>query len=482
MFSFKQFILIIEAKIDDLKSSIGQISTEHDPDGKFTEPSDIVDHFHSHNPTGDVNHTRWVVNQYHQGNLKQEDAPSMKDTLTDFNRFRNNLHKKQINQYKTLSDLRDAIRPFSEAKRKQTFTLSNQEFKDVQNGSTLVHESPNVSLYHVHNKEAACALGKDMPWCTSRQDNKNMFDHYNKETNKRFYIAHLPNEQAPYRKLGIGIGANEFQDENNTNISHENLIDLVKRNPELKKIPVLQGSRYAVTEIPEKYPELVKNDLDGMKKMDYTDDQITNLMKHKDPEIRSSIILHPNASSKHADIGIKDKNYDVRLSTLFSKASTEKHFVDAVNSPFSEYRSAIASNPKATKKFIDTLINDNESEVRGSLGKNPNLTKEHIDTLVNDKSGFVRQMIANNPNLTKEHIDKLIKDNDWSVRSWLAENPNLSKEHIDTLMNDESEYVRSSAVGNKNSDKEHIDIGLKDEHPDVVKAAKRRAEKIGIKV
>ena len=109
MKTFKKFL--DEAKIDDYKDSVEKISTDHDNNAQLKEPKKIIDHFHKHNPTGDVNHTKWVVDQYHKGNMKQEDAPSMKDTLNDFNRHKDKLAKKKIEQYKSVSDLRDAIRP-----------------------------------------------------------------------------------------------------------------------------------------------------------------------------------------------------------------------------------------------------------------------------------------------------------------------------------------------------------------------------------
>ena len=44
MLSFKQYILA-EAKIDDYKAQETHIPTDHDPEAKFKNSSDIIDHF-----------------------------------------------------------------------------------------------------------------------------------------------------------------------------------------------------------------------------------------------------------------------------------------------------------------------------------------------------------------------------------------------------------------------------------------------------
>lgn len=64
MKTFKEYLresFLLEAKIDDYKAQETKIPTDHDPDALHKEPTDIVDHFHTHNPTGDVNQTKWTV-------------------------------------------------------------------------------------------------------------------------------------------------------------------------------------------------------------------------------------------------------------------------------------------------------------------------------------------------------------------------------------------------------------------------------------
>ena len=235
----RAYEFLLEAKIDDYINQEQQIATTHDPSAKYQEPADIIKYFHQYNPTGDVNQTRWIISQYKKGQIKQEDAPGMKELLTQFNKYKDKLPLKQIAQYKTQGDLRTALQPFLGTSKSDKQEIERQKSLE---GADLVYHSPNIDFWHVHTEEASKELGKGLPWCTSRRDCRNMFNHYNEKSGGRFYIAQLHNEEFPYRRIGIALGVNEFQDENNENIATDvdTLDALVARNPELKQIKQLQ--------------------------------------------------------------------------------------------------------------------------------------------------------------------------------------------------------------------------------------------------
>ena len=70
MKSFTQFLyeqVLTEAKIDDYKEQEKKIPIDHDENAQFKKPGDIIDHFHSFNPTGDINHTASILtHDYHK--------------------------------------------------------------------------------------------------------------------------------------------------------------------------------------------------------------------------------------------------------------------------------------------------------------------------------------------------------------------------------------------------------------------------------
>jgi t-SNARE complex subunit (syntaxin) len=462
MKTFKQFL--DEAKIDDYKDSVKHISTDHDNNAQLKKPEDIINHFHKHNPTGDVSHTKWVVDQYHKGNMKQEDAPSMKDTLNDFNRHKDKLAKKKIEQYKSVSDLRDAIRPHKGTTKAELGLTKNAE--TVQKGSTLVHDQDGVKLYHVHTKEASKELGKGMPWCTSnRDDSKNMFDHYNEKTKNKFYIAHLPHEQAPYRKLGIGVGANEFQDENNENMTHEDLKALVGRNPSLGKISHLQGARVATTHDHNKHFEnLAKNDPENIKHANLSHETLNKALDDKGQYVRQKAIRHPNATSDHIDKALNDKNELVREKAISHPNATSDHIDKALDDKDAHVRAAAIGHPKATSDHIHKALNDKSEFVRREAIYHPKVTSDHIDKALNDESKGVRRQSITHPNATSDNIHKALDDKTEHVRQKAIEHPKVTSDHIDKALNDKDEFVRRSAIRHPNATSDNIHKALDDKN------------------
>ena len=368
MLRFKQFISLTEAKIDDLMDKTPELNTSHDPDGQFKDKNDIISHIHQHVPNGNIQHTRWAVDQYHKGNFKQEDTPNLKDTLDNFNKHKDSLPKKKIEQYKSLSDLHGALHKVIGDKEQEK---SKDSDRIVNEGSTKVYDSPNLTIHHVHNKEASCELGKGMPWCTSavnkqgKPSSENMFDHYNTTSNGKFYIAHLHNEQHPFRKLGIGIGANEFQDENNEKIDRDRLKDLVARNPELKSSGHLNGASVHITNDVNKHiHDLLDNDRQGVMENQH-------FLNDKSKEIFT--------------------DYKHQLSKAESDYTTDKDDLNELkHSRYSSVRKSLARNTLDTDT-LEHLSKDVHSGVRQEVAKNydtPYQSRYHL--AMNDPVAHVR--------------------------------------------------------------------------------------------
>ncbi len=447
MLRFKHFLMIErflmnESKIDDYKAQERNISTEHDPDAQHKSAADIIDHFHKHTPGGNVQHTRWMMDQYKKGEIKQEDAHDMHDTVKNFEKYKSKLPKKRIEQYKSVSELKTAMHPHKE-KDEEVKAINNSK---VVNGSTVVHNSPNLTAYHVHTTEAAQELGKKdngekLGWCTSIADrSKNMFQHYNEKSRGNFHILHMHKEQFPHRRIG-GVGVNgQFQDENNKTIKGEDFHNLIHRNPELEKIPAIKNSRhYKVQKASD--PTNSKEHLD-------------KLINDKDEDIRAGVAANKSATKEHLDKLIEDESEHVR-NTVF-KNSPHKEHIDkyAITHKDPKIRASVATNPNATKEHLDKLSNDENEDVRTAVAENTS-HKKYLDKLVNDKDHKVRAAVANNPNATKEHFDKLVNDKSEHVRKAVLVN-SPHKEHIDKLNSDESPNIRANIVHTNKNDNEKL--------------------------
>jgi hypothetical protein len=442
MKSFKEYIALEEAKIDDYKAQESSISTEHDPDATIKEPSDIVDHFHAHNPTGDINHTKWVVGQYKKGLIKQEDAPAMKDLLTNFNKFKDKLLKKKIEQYKTHAELQHAIAPHigTSTSEKQSAQIE----KDMDEGTTLVHSTPNMTLRHIHTKEGSIAAskypdGKRPSWCTAREDSQNMFDHYNSRTGGKFFVAHLPNEKPPFHKIGIAVGANEFQDADNTKLEDRRLKTLVDRNPEMKEIPELQGASIHTTK-----PENVEK-------------HIHDLMDNDPEDTRDEIFNNSEKYTKHLKLFHLKKVHDTinQYDDEMEKAEDEDDSVK--NSKFKSVLKELArgtGNPET----LEHLSKHPDDGVKAAVARNYSTPK------------IVRKQFLDHPNpIVRGSVE--LRDFPERIRAETVAketNPSVIAKHV---TGDDSLDVQKAALANTNTGSDALgNIGAISHHPEIHKA------------
>jgi hypothetical protein len=197
MFSFKDFLLLVENRIAGIKDMIKKheeknqskyFDTSFDTHAQHRDTDAIVDHFATHaDPTPNKSNTQWILNRYRSGNFRQEDAPRIHSALSEFAKYKGRLDKKDLNQYKGLSDVEDAVAPHA-----GTFASKGERERVTKTeGADLVHQdSKGLTVHHIKTKEAACLYGKGTMWCTAsdkpelgedRRYEHNMFDHYNKD-------------------------------------------------------------------------------------------------------------------------------------------------------------------------------------------------------------------------------------------------------------------------------------------------------------
>lgn len=107
---------------------------------------------------------------------RTEDLDRLGQDLANFEKFKAQLEKKDINQYKSFSEIFTAIEPFLKPKKKAKPSKEELARADVVD----VYSGPEGWIKIPTTKAAAQYLGRGTRWCTSAS-NSNMFDHYNKD-------------------------------------------------------------------------------------------------------------------------------------------------------------------------------------------------------------------------------------------------------------------------------------------------------------
>lgn len=148
---------------------------------------------------------KWLLNLKRKG-LKNEDLYKANEYLSVFNKVKNKLTKKDINQYKSLPELYNSVKDFIEGNED---TRSKSEItRDIKNnGAEEVYKDDSWLVIVPKTKEAACYYGKGTQWCTAATKGNNYFDFYNNQgtlyividkRNNKKYQFHLESKQYMY--------------------------------------------------------------------------------------------------------------------------------------------------------------------------------------------------------------------------------------------------------------------------------------------
>lgn len=148
---------------------------------------DILNKLMVADPTGaSGKYLQWIVNQYLKGQFKLEDTSRIKKEIETFQSISPKLDKKDINQYKTLPDLYDALKPFEGqevvSNREEDRRLEQQFYETRE--AVLIASTPN-KIVELHSEDAAKYFGRGTKWCTAG-DEDNMFNHYYNAEDEEF--------------------------------------------------------------------------------------------------------------------------------------------------------------------------------------------------------------------------------------------------------------------------------------------------------
>ncbi len=235
MKKYQQFIaecmeFLLEDRLDFLKTSFkDKLTPDHvesfDTHAEHKDAGAIVDHFASKaDPSPNKQHTQWILRQYAQKKFRQEDVGRIHDTLENFDKYKGKLPNKDLNQYKGLTDVRDAVAPHL-----GTFTSNRAEVKAVKHeGAETLHDSPDLNIVKLKTEEAACHYGAGTQWCTAAKHGNNTFFHYNKEG--PLYVVHDKKENKKYQ---FHFESDQFMNENDEPIDIDKLVE---KHPVLMKI------------------------------------------------------------------------------------------------------------------------------------------------------------------------------------------------------------------------------------------------------
>lgn len=476
--------MILEDRIDFLKQQHkDKLSTDHDTLAKIKDSDKIIDHFSKKaDPTTSKNYTQWLIGQYKGQKIRQEDAPQLKSTLSDFEKVKNNLEKKDINQYKDVGELRDAVatqKGSVEKASKEKAASAERKGVDLKK----MYDADGVEGFQIPNKESSVRNygpgGKQgaTTWCTAANSDSNMFNHYKGGK----YTMHFPNGE----KLQFHHQSGQVKDKNDVEIKEgdprfapyeKHISNFIKQTEPLEKGESDISNRFKTYEPDEVEQHLSAHEKflednkdaswrtsphektvnDIAKKAPLSDDQFKRLRELKsDDNWRDSPKQHmyqnPNLTDSQVSTIIGDKHERNRtnpIATLAKNPSTKGENLD---------------------KISDEVLKYSENHDLNNLANNPNLEDRHITRIMKERPEFKRHLALNNnikfsPETQKDYINSGNKIDVYdSDLSHLSQRPDLSPESINHIANSTDRHAVRHLISNPDVQlsKDHIDSILK---------------------
>lgn len=165
----------------------------------------------------------FLATKYANGQFRLEDAERVKNALTQFQQIKKNLPSQDINQFKSIHDLYDAVES-EEPTPSQSKRQQKQKLK--QEGTEVVIKGPGIIILRLLTEQAACYYAAGTKWCTSNEDT---FMSYARKGD--IYVIMVKDQNGNTRKFQFHYSSNQIMDEKDRELSQSD-IKLLSSFPE----------------------------------------------------------------------------------------------------------------------------------------------------------------------------------------------------------------------------------------------------------
>jgi hypothetical protein len=406
-----------------------------------------------------------------------DEAEKMRNLLETFFHYHQFMEEKDIFRIQFLVPLQRMVKKAQPAIKKYQ---EKQSYTDAAQGEEVLLDNNDWHISAIHNKGAACQLGKGTKWCTAAPG-LNFFQRYYKPDDPLFFFRNKKTNE----RFQFHYGSRSFMDIQDLHIK-DNLI------AQLHKI-LKQTSAY------NKYPKIKEyDDTIVASNPDTPPEILKQLSKHNNDSIKEVVAKNPNTPpetlSKLSKYEAGRKVGGVMLISTIAYAvaknpnTPEKDLIRL--SQNSNYAIAVASNPNTPLEMLTNFSNSKDFWILDGVVSNPNTPLEILIKIFKKEArkrninagiyisfirnpnvslGLLKQIyaltifnrdvllklhahIAMNPNLDQNLFDLLSKSRSQTVRYQLAKNPNTPQKILSKLSKSKNTSVSNAALKNLNSE------------------------------
>lgn len=139
---------------------------------------------------------KWILNLYNKGAISENDLSEIPTLLNQFTIYRNRVQNKDLNSYKSISDLESVLAQVVDDDSMLTPRQKVRFLKNVKSGKIsldasddydIVLETPKFVVYVPNTHEASMKLGKGTEWCTAHE-NPEWYNSYTENGHKLYIV------------------------------------------------------------------------------------------------------------------------------------------------------------------------------------------------------------------------------------------------------------------------------------------------------
>lgn len=136
-------------------------------------------------------YAEWVIKAYLEMD-KSVDISEIDSLVQEFDKFRKNLERRDINKYSSYEDLKDSIDKYKEGRPK----------KPTQDERVIVYSDDSILVVRPKTHAASCKYGAGTMWCTT-QLSKNHFKRYLSDGVLYYVIFKGLSQSNPFYKMAL---------------------------------------------------------------------------------------------------------------------------------------------------------------------------------------------------------------------------------------------------------------------------------------
>lgn len=392
--------------------------------------------------------------------------------------YKNALSESDINKIKSIEELKSVV---DEARPKIEEYRDKKASKDAEAGQEILRDDEEWKIAVIHNKGAACELGKQTDWCTAAPG-LDYFEQYYKPNDPLFFFL---NKQTG-EKYQFHYGTSQFMDKNDVPLkTYDKGTDLEKK---LHNMLFELGAD-------KKYKILTAHKLKAVAANENTDKKtLSKLARNEFVNVRKAVAENPSTNPEDLrwiidNADVEGENFSDRLSALSNKNLPADILIRFAKTGHPGDLLRVSKNSSSPEEALLYLLKKNTLMLTFNVAQHQSITDRVVLEILKsekygDNTGIIKQL-ALNESLSSKMLNEILKstsklpDNSRSmIKSYIMSNPNITDEILLKLANDPVRSVRFSLARHKNTPINILKILANDSVENISYTAKNAIEKL----